>query len=198
MESDKSLDVAVDIKVSFDHGSPTALYQQIVDRIWCDVIEGTLESGQRLPTVRQLAVNLGVHLDTVSRAYQQLERLGVVHSRPGAGTFVGLNTSHQSELEQQKRLREAFACYGQAIVLDPSAAIPHSRRGLLFCRFGQFDAAEVSCRKALSLDKDNLVAHAYLGIACSYLDNGKDARKHARIAEAGGMNMGAVWDKLGK
>ncbi len=106
MESNKSLDVAVEIKVSFDHGSRTALYQQIVERIWCDVIEGTLESGQRLPTVRQLAVKLGVHLDTVSRAYQQLERLGVAHSRPGAGTFVGLMASRQTELEQQKRLDE--------------------------------------------------------------------------------------------
>ena len=106
MKPDKSLDDVVEIKVSLDHGSRQALYQQIVERIWSDVIDGTLESGQRLPTVRQLAVNLGVHLDTVSRAYQQLERLGVVHSRRGAGTFVGLNTSRQSELEQQKRLDE--------------------------------------------------------------------------------------------
>ncbi len=106
MASDKSLDVAVEIKMSLDHGSRTALYQQIADRIWSDVIEGALEPGQRMPTVRQLAVNLGVHLDTVSRAYQQLERLGVVHSRPRAGTFVGLNASRQTELEQQKRLDE--------------------------------------------------------------------------------------------
>jgi hypothetical protein len=40
MKSDRSLDVAVEIEVSFDHGSRKALYQQIVDRIWCDVIEG--------------------------------------------------------------------------------------------------------------------------------------------------------------
>ena len=106
VESDRTLDVAADIKVSFDHGSRAALYQQIVDRIWSDVIEGKLESGQRLPTVRQLAVNLGVHLDTVSRAYKQLERLGVVEGRPGAGTFVGLKASRQTELERQKRLDE--------------------------------------------------------------------------------------------
>ncbi len=106
MESHKPLDVAVEMEVSLDHGSRQALYQQIVERIWCDVIEGTLESGKRLPTVRQLAVNLGVHLDTVSRAYEQLERLGVVHGRPGAGTFVGLKASRQTELEQQKRLDE--------------------------------------------------------------------------------------------
>ncbi len=104
MKSDKSLDVVVEIEMSLDHGSHQALYQQIADRIWCDVIEGTLEPGQRLPTVRQLAVNLGVHLDTVSSAYQQIDRLGVVHSRPRAGTFVGLKASRQTELEQQKRL----------------------------------------------------------------------------------------------
>ncbi len=92
--------------MSLDHGSHQALYQQIADHIWRDVIEGVLESGQRLPTVRQLAVNLGVHLDTVSRAYQQLQRLGVVQRRPGAGTVVGLNSSRQTELEQQKRLDE--------------------------------------------------------------------------------------------
>ncbi|MEN8006802.1 MAG: tetratricopeptide repeat protein [Candidatus Krumholzibacteriota bacterium] len=100
--------------------------------------------------------------------------------------------------EKQGKNREAFTTYGQVLTLDPGAAEAHARQGRLFCRFGQFDAAEASCRKALELDRDNLVAHAYLGIACSYLDNGKDARKHAHIAEAGGMNMGAVWDKLGK
>ncbi len=100
--------------------------------------------------------------------------------------------------EKQGKNREAFTTYGQVLTLDPTEAEAHARQGRLFCRFGQFDAAEASCRMALALDRDNLVAHAYLGIACSYLDNGKDARKHARIAEAGGMNMGAVWDQLGK
>ena len=100
--------------------------------------------------------------------------------------------------EKQGKNREAFTTYGQVLSLDPKEAEAYARRGRLFCRFSQFESAEEACRKALSLDPDNLVAHAYLGIACSYLDNGKDARKHARIAEAGGMNMSAVWEKLGK
>ncbi len=100
--------------------------------------------------------------------------------------------------EKQGKNKEAFTTYGQVLSLDPTEAEAYARQGRLFCRFGQFEAAEDACRKALSLDPDNLVGHAYLGIACSYLDNGKDARKHARIAEAGGMNMGSVWDKLGK
>jgi tetratricopeptide (TPR) repeat protein len=100
--------------------------------------------------------------------------------------------------EKQGKNREAFTTYGQVLSLDPTEAEAYARRGRLFCRFSQFDSAEESCRKALELDPDNMLAHAYLGIACSYLDKGKDARKHASIAEAGGMNMGAVWDKLGK
>jgi len=100
--------------------------------------------------------------------------------------------------EKQGKNREAFTTYGQVLTLDPREAEAYARRGRLFCRFGQFEAAEEACRHALALDRDNMVAHAYLGIACSYLDKGKDARKHARIAEAGGMNMSAVWEKLGK
>lgn len=100
--------------------------------------------------------------------------------------------------EKQGKNREAFTTYGQVLSLDPDEAEAYARQGRLFCRFGQYEAAETSCRKSLALDSGNLVAHAYLGIACSYLENGKDARKHARIAEAGGMNMGAVWEKLGK
>jgi tetratricopeptide (TPR) repeat protein len=100
--------------------------------------------------------------------------------------------------EKQGKNREAFTTYGQVLSLDDQEAEAYARRGRLFCRFSQFEAAESACRKSLALDSGNMVAHAYLGIACSYLDKGKDARKHARIAEAGGMNMGAVWDKLGK
>ncbi len=100
--------------------------------------------------------------------------------------------------EKQGMHREAFTTYGQVMTLDSQAAEAYARQGRLFCQFSQFESAEEACRKALELDPDNLVAHAYLGIACSYLDNGKDARKHAGIAEAGGMNMGAVWEKLGK
>jgi tetratricopeptide (TPR) repeat protein len=100
--------------------------------------------------------------------------------------------------EKQGKNREAFTTYGQVLTLNPEEAEAYARQGRLFCRFGQYESAEVSCRKSQTIDSGNLVAHANLGIACSYLENGKDARKHARIAEAGGMNMGAVWDKLGK
>lgn len=100
--------------------------------------------------------------------------------------------------ETQDKLREAFTTYGQVLSLDPERSEAYARQGRLFCRFGQYDAGRSACGKALELDPDNMLAHAYMGIACSQLGDGETARKHAQIAESGGMNMTAVWKKLGR
>ena len=100
--------------------------------------------------------------------------------------------------EKQDKNREAFTTYGQVLTLDPDRAEAYARQGRLFCRFGQFESSEQACRQSLDLDEDNMLAHAYLGIACSRLGNGEEARKHAQIAETGGMNMSSVWEQLGK
>ncbi|MBM4129921.1 tetratricopeptide repeat protein [bacterium] len=101
-----------------------------------------------------------------------------------------------SVFEKQEKLRQAFTTYGQALALEPGSAEALARQGRLFCRFGQFDAAADACRRALQLDGGNLVAHAYLGIACSRLGDDEQARHHARIAEAGGLDLGLVRQKL--
>lgn len=98
--------------------------------------------------------------------------------------------------EKQEKLREAFTTYGQVLALAPGSAEALARQGRLFCRFGQFSSAAESCRRALELDGENLLAHAYLGIASSHLGDGETARHHAGIAEAGGLDMTAVWKKL--
>lgn len=98
--------------------------------------------------------------------------------------------------EQQNEHQKAFTTYGQVLSLDPDRAEAFSRRGRLFCQFGQFGAAEESCRKALELDPDNSLAHAYLGIACSHLGQNDEARIHAEEAEKAGFNMTVVWKQL--
>jgi tetratricopeptide (TPR) repeat protein len=100
--------------------------------------------------------------------------------------------------EKQDKLREAFTTYGQVLTLDPNQSEAYARQGRLFCRFGQYEAGQTACAKALELDGDNMLAHAYMGIACSNLGDGEKARKHAQIAETGGMNMTAVWKRLQK
>ncbi len=101
-------------------------------------------------------------------------------------------------LEKQEKRRAAFTTYGQILVLDPQNSVAFARQGRLFCQFGQFQAAETACRKALEIDEENSLAHAYLGIACSYLGQNNEARKHAAIAEKAGLNMVSVWKKIGQ
>ena len=109
-----------------------------------------------------------------------------------AGLLIALGES----LEAQEALRDAFNVYGRAIVVDPRSAGAHARRGRLFCRFGQFDAAASECRTALTLDPDAALAHAYLGIAYAEQGQTEAAREHVLQAEAGGMRMDSVWGKL--
>src|SRR5579859_3658850 len=71
--------------------SPAAegtLYQQIVERLKREVSEGRLKPGTALPSFRQLAQNLLVSVITVKRAYEELEREGIIFRRQGLGTFV--------------------------------------------------------------------------------------------------------------
>ena len=77
--------MAEELQLTVDPSSDVPLYRQIVDHVWVKVASGILEPGNRLPTVRQVAIDLGVHLDTVERAYRELELLGVVAQHPGEG-----------------------------------------------------------------------------------------------------------------
>ena len=70
---------------------------RIVEHIWLSVVEGTLDTGERLPTSRQLAVALNVSPRTVERAYSQLEKRGVIATRRGEGTFVSLVLPSEDE-----------------------------------------------------------------------------------------------------
>jgi GntR family transcriptional regulator len=64
------------------------LYLQIMDEVRRAVVVGTLRAEDPLPSVRELAAELVVNPRTVSQAYQELEREGVIYVRRGQGTFV--------------------------------------------------------------------------------------------------------------
>jgi DNA-binding transcriptional regulator YhcF (GntR family) len=63
-------------------------YEQVRSQLAAAVADGTLEAGLRLPTVRQLAADLGLAANTVARAYRELEADGVVATQGRRGTFV--------------------------------------------------------------------------------------------------------------
>lgn len=102
-DEDKS-DLVRSIRIDAAERAP--LYRQIVDGLWERVLDGNLETGARLPTVRQFAIDLGVHPNTVARAYEELEMLGVVERRGGDGTVVSIRESEKERLERVMRLEQ--------------------------------------------------------------------------------------------
>lgn len=92
------------LPIDLDHASGVPIYVQLKEAIRDAVRAGAYSQGTRLPTVRQLAVQLRINANTVSRAYADLEREGVISSQQGRGTFVtlpqGIDRSGLKRLEQ--------------------------------------------------------------------------------------------------
>jgi GntR family transcriptional regulator len=92
------------IKIQLDLKSGVPFYRQIIDQVKSAIATGLVGSGDRLPTVRQLAVDLSVNPNTVSRAYTELELTGLVETQMGSGTFVGQKKVEQDEVERRRIL----------------------------------------------------------------------------------------------
>lgn len=89
--------------------SPTAagpLYQQIVDGLRREVSEGRLPPGAPMPSIRSFAADLEVSVITVMRAYEELERDGVIYRRQGLGTFVAESADDVTRRAKAERARE--------------------------------------------------------------------------------------------
>lgn len=73
---------------SIDLTSRTPIYEQICKKIIELIIGGTLCENDQLPSVRSLAKDTGVNPNTVAKAYQELERSGIIYSMQGRGSFI--------------------------------------------------------------------------------------------------------------
>jgi DNA-binding transcriptional regulator YhcF (GntR family) len=78
----------VDLDVSIDQTSAVPPFEQLRSRVAAQVTAGSLPAGAKLPTVRALAADLGLAVNTVAKAYRALETDGVIETRGRAGTFV--------------------------------------------------------------------------------------------------------------
>lgn len=92
-----------------DPSSGTPLYQQVVDGVADAVAAGRLRAGDALPSVRALAVELRINLNTVSRAYARLQELGLAEARRGVGLFIAAEASADSVEERLRRLDPTLA-----------------------------------------------------------------------------------------
>jgi GntR family transcriptional regulator len=94
----------VTIEIKLDGKSGVPFYRQIIDQVRAAVATGAVLPGDRLPTVRQLAVDLSINPNTVARAYTELELTGLVETQMGTGTFVGHQRVQRDEVERKRLL----------------------------------------------------------------------------------------------
>ncbi|HIG39644.1 MAG TPA: GntR family transcriptional regulator [Gammaproteobacteria bacterium] len=86
--------------ISVDLYNAKPAYLQIADAVRDAIAIGSLQTGDRLPPIRQTAISTRVNRNTVSRAYLELEHQGLVQARQGSGFYV---TEHSARQERQKR-----------------------------------------------------------------------------------------------
>jgi GntR family transcriptional regulator len=118
--------------VDVDLSSPVPPFEQVRNQISVMAATGVLSVGTRLPSIRQLAADLGLAPGTVARAYRELEAEGVVVSRVRHGTTV-LPRPEPSEAEKQARLDDAARAYAmtaRAVGADPVRALKLVRAAL--------------------------------------------------------------------
>ncbi len=85
------------------------IYQQLVNQIREGVARGKLRPDERLPSVRQLSQKLVVNPNTVARVYAELERDGILYTRPGLGVFVAEPKAELTRRARANRLSEMLA-----------------------------------------------------------------------------------------
>lgn len=71
-----------------DFRASKPIYLQIVDYIAYQMVRGEIQPGGKLPAVREMAIQTGVNPNTIQRTYREMERMGIVESKRGQGTFA--------------------------------------------------------------------------------------------------------------
>ena len=87
-----------------DPASGVPFYRQVIDQVLLAVADGRLKPGVQLPTVRALAVDLSVNLNTIARAYREMEIRGIVETQQGTGTFVSERKPEKKTVERRRAL----------------------------------------------------------------------------------------------
>jgi len=91
-----------------DPNSHVPIYQQIVEIICSSVAVGVYRPGESLPSVRTMAGEMLVNPNTIQRAYQELERGGLIRTRKGLGAFVTDDGVAPAHLQTEAAIRERF------------------------------------------------------------------------------------------
>ncbi len=108
------------MKILLSNASPSPIYEQILRQIRAQILSGDLSEGEALPSIRKLAQTLQISVITTKRAYDELEREGLIDTVGGKGTFVA---SPNAEFLREKRVRAVEEKLTEAIAEARAAGI---------------------------------------------------------------------------
>jgi DNA-binding transcriptional regulator YhcF (GntR family) len=107
--------------IAIDAASPTPPYEQLRTQLARRIQDRSLAVGTRLPTIRRLAADLGLAVNTVARAYRELEDAGLIETRGRAGSFV--SAAGEPARERARRAARDYAAVVTSLGLDPAEAV---------------------------------------------------------------------------
>jgi GntR family transcriptional regulator len=100
------------MKILISNSSPDPIYEQIKNEIKRQIVTGELGDGEALPSIRKLALDLQISVITTKRAYDDLEKEGLISSHAGRGTFVA---AKNKELLREKKMKFIEAKLADAV-----------------------------------------------------------------------------------
>ena len=94
---------------SLDMSNGVPIYRQIIRQIEYAILAGQLKTGDKLPTIRSLAVDLKINPNTIAKAYNELEIRGILVTQVGCGTFISDKKPPVEDNQRNWRIQELFS-----------------------------------------------------------------------------------------
>ena len=108
------------MEILISNASGLPIYEQITTQIKRKILSGELAAGEALPSIRALAKDLRISVITTKRAYEELERDGLIYTLAGKGSFVA---ARNQELLREEHLREIEQHFRAALQLAPACGL---------------------------------------------------------------------------
>lgn len=99
------------MEFTIDSSNRLPIWQQLAQQVRESIARGKLQPGDRLPSVRELSRTVVVNPNTIAKVYTELEREGILNTRPGLGAFVAQPSSEQTHKVRKERLQEALGLF---------------------------------------------------------------------------------------
>jgi GntR family transcriptional regulator len=101
------------IHFSLDGANGAPIYRQIIQQIEYAILSGRMKSGDKLPTIRSLAVDLKTNPNTIARAYSELEIRGILETQVGSGTYISDKKPVMEDDGLNRKIREVLGRFVQ-------------------------------------------------------------------------------------